>query len=256
MRSFQQLLEQVDIVEQNISEKSVGIYPGAFKPPHVGHYEAARQALSQNDIVFVLVSGVTRGVDQDGVTIDQSIAIWRLYKQHMNAPGLKIVPVDTWNDPDTGNKSTVITATYDIIHLLNTDGRYESTGRFLQPHPVAEKIHNFLRDNHSFVVKVYAGAEDFSGRYSGLPFDTIDPENRYTGQGVQKIVKGMPPRLASAKNIRPSIASFRQSRLTSTNAVREKILQGSIKHDDFASVRKNLPGDEQLKDQVIDILLR
>lgn len=255
INSFQQLFEQVNIVESSSIDKRVGLYPGAFKPPHVGHFEAARMALKQNDVVFVLVSGMTRGDGEKGITIEQSVAIWRLYKQYLKANNLKIVPVDTWNDPDTGNKSTVITATYDTIHLLNTDGVYESSGRFLQPHPVAKEIQNFLRNDHNLSVRVYAGAEDFKGRYSGLPFESEDVDKRYTGRNVIKILKGLPPRLASARDIRPAVATYRSNQLTSANAVRERILQGAISHDDFSSVRKNLPGDEQLKDQVIDILL-
>ena len=200
IKSFDTLLEQVNIVEDTAVEMKVGLYPGAFKPPHIGHYEAARQALSQNDVVFVLVSGLVRGAGEDGITKEQSTAIWQLYKQHLGNSNLKIVPIDTWTDPDSNSKSTVITATYDIIHLLNNNGEYESTGRFLQAHPSAMKIYNYLRTNNSFSVSVYAGVEDFKGRYSGLPFDGIDHDSRYIGNDVINIRKGQPPRLASARN--------------------------------------------------------
>lgn len=256
INSFDVLLEQVNIVEDTAVEMKVGLYPGAFKPPHIGHYQAAKLALQQNDIVFVLVSGMCRGTGCESVDTNQSTAIWQLYKNDIGDPNLKIVPIDTWTDPDSNNKSTVITATYDIIHLLNNNGEYESTGRFLQAHPSAKKVYNYLRTNNSFSVSVYAGVEDFKGRYSGLPFDGVDHDNRYIGNDVVDIRQGKPPRIASARNIRPHIAGYRRDRLTTTNSVREKILAGAIKYDDFASVRKNLPGDDTLKDQVIDILLR
>jgi hypothetical protein len=254
--SFQELYEQVDLCEDRQISMRVGLYPGAFKPPHIGHYEAAKIALSQNDVVFVLVSGICRGSGCDAVTPTQSARIWHLYKQDIGDSNLKIVPVSTWKDPDTGSTSTVITATYDIVHLLNTGGQYEAVGKFLDSHPVAKNVYKHVRGNNSFHVTVYAGEEDFSGRYSGLPTKGDTGGNkRYIDQDVFKISQGKTPRIASASHIRPFVAGYRQNKLRSSIDVREKILQGSINHDDFASVRKNLPGDERLKDRVIDILL-
>ena len=114
-----------------------------------------------------------------------------------------------------------------------------------------------VKQHDSFHVTVYAGVEDFHGRYSGLPIGTgeNDPGNRYTGHDVMRISKGKTPRLASASSIRPHVSGYRSEGLRSTKDIREKILQGAINHQDFASVRKNLPDDEHLKDQVIDILL-
>jgi len=256
INSFQELYEQVDLCEDRKVSMRVGIYPGAFKPPHKGHYEAAKIALSQNDVVFVLVSGICRGKGCDAVTPNQSARIWHLYKQDIGDTNLKIVPVPTWKDPDTGSTSTVITATYDIVHLLNNGGSYETIGKFLDAHPVAKNVYNHVREHNSFHVTVYAGEEDFAGRYSGLPTKgDVDEDKRYTGRDVLRIAQGKTPRIASASHIRPFVAGYRENQLKSSIDIREKILQGAINHDDFASVRKNLPGDETLKDRVIDILL-
>lgn len=256
IKNFLELYEHVNLCEERQVDLRVGLFPGAFKPPHKGHYEAAKIALQQNDIVFVLISGMCRGSGCEAVDPGQSTKIWQLYKNDIGDPNLKIVPVSQFVDPDTNSKSTVITATYDIIHLLNTGGVYETTGRYLNAHPVAEKIYKHVRNSTSFHVTVYAGAEDFAGRYSGLPTNGgSDPDYRYLNKNVTKISQGKTPRVASASQIRPFVAGYRQNQITSSRDVREKILQGAIKHDDFASVRKNLPGDEQLKDQVIDILL-
>jgi cytidyltransferase-like protein len=59
---------------------SIGVFPGAFKPPHKGHYDIVRRLLDQCDEVVVLISPKPR----DGVTADESVAVWELYKQQLN----------------------------------------------------------------------------------------------------------------------------------------------------------------------------
>lgn len=257
INNFEMLVEQAYLHEQSEKVLRVGLYPGAYKPPHVGHYQAAVNALSKNDVVFVLVSGQCRGQDECQVTGSQSEDIWKLYKQDIGDPDLHIVVVDNSIDSDTGGTSTVITATYDIVHLLNTSGQFVPSSRFSQPHPVAREIYNQLRslDHDKFEVTLHAGAEDFKGRYSGFPFDRADESDRFTGGDVVNIRQGHNQRLASASSIRPFVASYRKQNLQTSNQVRERVLSGALKYDDFASVRKNLPGDDELKDQVIDILL-
>jgi cytidyltransferase-like protein len=65
----QQLLEADD-------KPTIALFPGAFKPPHKGHFAAVKKLLEQADQVVVLISPKTR----EGVTADESIAIWELYK--------------------------------------------------------------------------------------------------------------------------------------------------------------------------------
>jgi cytidyltransferase-like protein len=65
----QQLLEAGD-------KKTIALFPGAFKPPHKGHFEVVKQLLNKANEVVVLISPKTR----DGVDADESIAIWDLYK--------------------------------------------------------------------------------------------------------------------------------------------------------------------------------
>jgi len=55
---------------------TIGLFPGAFKPPHKGHFEVVKQLLQKADEVVVLVSPKTR----EGVTADESVEIWDLYK--------------------------------------------------------------------------------------------------------------------------------------------------------------------------------
>jgi cytidyltransferase-like protein len=65
----QQLLEAED-------KPTIALFPGAFKPPHKGHFAAVKKLLEQADQVVILISPKTR----EGVTADESVAIWELYK--------------------------------------------------------------------------------------------------------------------------------------------------------------------------------
>ena len=65
----QQLLEAED-------QATIALFPGAFKPPHKGHFAAVKKLLEQADQVVILISPKTR----EGVTADESVAIWELYK--------------------------------------------------------------------------------------------------------------------------------------------------------------------------------
>ena len=62
------------LLEQD--KQTIALFPGAFKPPHKGHFEVVKQLLQKADEVVVLVSPKTR----EGVTADESVAAWELYK--------------------------------------------------------------------------------------------------------------------------------------------------------------------------------
>jgi cytidyltransferase-like protein len=65
----QQLLEAKD-------KQTIAVFPGAFKPPHRGHFAVVKKLLENADQVVVLISPKTR----EGVTADESVAVWELYK--------------------------------------------------------------------------------------------------------------------------------------------------------------------------------
>jgi len=65
----QQLLEAEN-------QPTIALFPGAFKPPHKGHFAVVKKLLEKADQVVVLISPKTR----EGVTVDESLAIWELYK--------------------------------------------------------------------------------------------------------------------------------------------------------------------------------
>jgi len=59
---------------------TIALFPGAFKPPHKGHFEVVKQLLQKADEVVILVSPKTR----EGVNADESVSIWNLYIPLLN----------------------------------------------------------------------------------------------------------------------------------------------------------------------------
>src|SRR6056300_1290429 len=69
-----------DVVD---SQKIVAIYGGGFKPPTKGHFSVAKEALKQYpeiDELKIFVGGKSR----DGITQEQSINIWNIYKNYLS----------------------------------------------------------------------------------------------------------------------------------------------------------------------------
>lgn len=57
----------------------IAIYPGAFKPPHRGHFFVAKQLVDRPDIDKVVIA-ISRK-DRGGISSSQSLAAWNLYKE-------------------------------------------------------------------------------------------------------------------------------------------------------------------------------
>jgi nicotinamide mononucleotide adenylyltransferase len=55
--------------------KKVALYPGAFKPPHRGHFELVQRLSKVADEVLIVISPIAR----DGITAQQSLSAWKLY---------------------------------------------------------------------------------------------------------------------------------------------------------------------------------
>ena len=54
---------------------NIALYPGGYKPPHIGHYKAAKIASQTADKVIVFV-GIS---PRDGITQDMAVDLWKLY---------------------------------------------------------------------------------------------------------------------------------------------------------------------------------
>ena len=68
----------------------IAIYPGAFKPPHKGHFQVVKQLVDRSDVseVIIAVSSKERG----GVSSNQSLDVWALYTNILG-PKAKVVLV-------------------------------------------------------------------------------------------------------------------------------------------------------------------
>ena len=68
------------LLEQD--KQTIAIFPGAFKPPHKGHFEIAKMLLQKVDQLVILISPNIR----DGVDADESFGVWNLYKTLLDGP--------------------------------------------------------------------------------------------------------------------------------------------------------------------------
>lgn len=68
--------------------KKVALYPGAFKPPHRGHFELVQRLSKVSDEVLIIISPIAR----DGFTAEQSLSAWKLYLPSL--PKAKVVISD------------------------------------------------------------------------------------------------------------------------------------------------------------------
>ena len=68
----------------------VGVIGGGFKPPHKGHYELAKQALTQVPDLDKMIIFVGKNV-RDGIDQSQAVAVWNLYKDSLGSK-VEIVP--------------------------------------------------------------------------------------------------------------------------------------------------------------------
>jgi hypothetical protein len=80
----------------------IAIYPGAFKPPHKGHFQVVKLLVDRDDIseVVIAVSSKERG----GVSAEQSLKIWELY---INLLGPKVKTYLTPGSPVSYTLTTI-----------------------------------------------------------------------------------------------------------------------------------------------------
>ena len=166
---------------------TVGFFPGAFKPPHAGHYETARQVAEQNKAAYVLISGK----DREGITTDKSLRIWQIYKKYLPS-NLQILTI-------TGSPVLTIYQTVDIVN----NGQFSATDKSPAPTSDASKLSNMLQTLAApYEVNVYASQEDID-RFKYF-FDS-SRGTIYKGKNVKTINARQVERLASATNMRQQL---------------------------------------------------
>lgn len=68
------------ILLESEDQKTIALFPGAFKPPTIGHFDCVKKLLQNSDQVVVLVSPKVR----EGITDEESIRVWNLYKNYID----------------------------------------------------------------------------------------------------------------------------------------------------------------------------
>jgi len=84
---------------------NIALYPGGYKPPHIGHYKAAKIASQKaNVIVFVGISS------RDNITQDMAVDLWKLYT------------AEDSNIEIRASKGSPVSDVYDYVELEAKDG--------------------------------------------------------------------------------------------------------------------------------------
>jgi hypothetical protein len=97
----EQDLEEAEEVSHTAPERVLAILPGAYKPPHRGHFEMALHYAGIADVVAIYISSL----DREGVDFNTSRAIWNIYKSSSrdpNAGRIEILPKASENNSPVG----------------------------------------------------------------------------------------------------------------------------------------------------------
>ena len=167
---------------------SIGIFPGAFKPPHKGHFDTVEKAARENNIVFVIISAVER----DNITSEESLNIWKMYKPYL--------PKNIHYILVSGSPVLVV---YHIVDILN-NGKFTPTSRSPSPHPKAQEIISLIKNKGPYRINLYASSEDAQGRYGS--FFKQDNIAMFRGKRVIDINQKEVSRLSSATKAREALS--------------------------------------------------
>jgi len=94
-------LDEMEAVSHDAPEVTVAVLPGAFKPPHRGHFAMALHYAAIADSVKVYISRIPR----EGVDFNLSKAIWNMYVQASsdpNASKIEVIPEPSDNSSPVG----------------------------------------------------------------------------------------------------------------------------------------------------------
>lgn len=97
MESFQDFLNNKPTLVR------IGFFAGGFKPPHLGHYEVAKQASKANDQVQVFIGKPPR----PPITAEVSLHIWEVFARALPNLDVSIAPV------------TPVRSVYEAVEALN-----------------------------------------------------------------------------------------------------------------------------------------
>jgi hypothetical protein len=168
-----QELDEVEEVPQSGPERIVAVLPGAFKPPHKGHFDMALHYAGIADVVYIYISRIAR----DNVDFETSRLIWNVYtaaSKNPNASKIEVIGKPSENASPVG-------AAYEFVGNKNSDPMLAQPGDLVilaaSDKPDGKGVPDFMRfkgGGQYFGHGVLGGEEDPS---TGIPIETL--KNRF-----------------------------------------------------------------------------
>ena len=203
-------LEEVEVVPQNGPERIVAVLPGAFKPPHKGHFEMALHYAKTADVVYIYISRIAR----DNIDFETSRLIWNIYKNastDSNASKIEVIGKPSENASPVG-------AAYEFVGNKNSDPLLAQAGDLVilaaSNKPDDKGVPDFMRfkgGGQYFGQGVLGGEEDPS---TGIPIETL--KNRFKIKSEEPL---------SARNLRKAVE------MNDGDVVRRYLPEDVIKND-------------------------
>ena len=138
-----------------MNTKTFGLFPGSFKPPHKGHFNAIKEAaLSIDGWLFVVISPKSRidSVSGHTSTLEDALDVWEIYQKYL-PKNVQII---------TANHSPVTTVYQTILRLNDDTATVEKS---------AEIITDQILSSSKQTAIVFAAEEDLErfGRLKSTP---------------------------------------------------------------------------------------
>ena len=181
------------IAEAIVNEPGPCFYPGKFKPPHKGHFEAAKELASRDYIkqVNIIISKKTI----DNITPEDSLMIWNMYLQAEPNPKIT-VKISTDQSPiQTIMKYLKSNPSVDPVYVAVGDDEVddEAYGQSLQQtfgdRVKIIAVHEKAGEISAPHVRNILATGDFEG------FKEAVPEAAYNRGAASKIFKMLAPKV-------------------------------------------------------------
>jgi hypothetical protein len=181
------------IAEAVLNEAGPCFYPGKFKPPHKGHYEAAKALAAKPYItqVYIIISKKVI----DGITPEDSLMIWNMYLKAEPNPKIT-VRISTKESPivtiiDFLKKNPTVDPVYIAVGEDETDdveygnSLQQQFGDKVKVIKVKEKVGDISAPH----VRGLLQAGDYEGFVESVP------ESAYNRGAASKIFKMLAPKM-------------------------------------------------------------
>ena len=155
---------------------NTALFPGGYKPPHIGHYKAAKIASQKADvIVFVGIS------PRDNITQDMAVALWELYTAKDN------------NIEIRESKGSPVTDVYDYVELEAKDGDtiYFIKGKNDEDDPRFKNISDYAKKVGKKIDKKPIEIEDQLSR-SNKPVSGTSMRSYIKNNDKESFIDGLP----------------------------------------------------------------